>query len=320
MEFDPDVLRYFDAVKALGLPPVSDLSPGEARALYREGGRRNGGPPREMAEVRDLAAPGPGGAIPLRLYRPRGAPERGAPALVFLHGGGWVIGDLDSHDGVCRRIADEAGCLVVAVDYRLAPEHPAPAAAEDATAALHWIAGHAHEIGADPARLAVGGDSAGGSLSAVAAIAASEMAVKLCCQILIYPSVDNRSAPPDYPSRAVNRGVPPLTPEVLAWFTGHYLPEPRLREDWRQSPIAAPDLSGLPPALVIVAERDPLHSEGLAYADALEAAGVEVRRHDVPGMIHGFITMGGVMAAAGPAFAAIAAELRARFAETPAVA
>lgn len=315
MDFDPDVTRYFEAMKALGLPPVSALSPADARAMYREGGRRNGGPRIEMAAVRDLAAPGPGGPIPLRLYRPHGVPERGAPALVFFHGGGWVIGDLDSHDGVCRRIADEARCLVVAVDYRLAPEHPAPAAAEDVTAALHWVAGHADEIGADPARLAVGGDSAGGSLSAVAAIAAREMAVPLRCQILIYPSVDNRAAPPAYPSREVNRDVPPLTPDVLAWFTRQYLPEPRLREDWRQSPIAFPDKAGLPPALVIVAERDPLHSEGLAYADALEAAGVEVKRLDVPGMIHGFITMGGVMGAAGPAFAAIADELRARFAE-----
>ena len=315
MEFDPDVLRYFDAMKALNLPPLSSLSPADARALYREGGRRNGGPRIEMAAVRDLAAPGPGGPIPLRLYRPEGVAERGAPALVFIHGGGWVIGDLDSHDGVCRRIAQDANCLVVAVDYRLAPEHPAPAAAEDVTAALRWIAAHADEIGADPARLAVGGDSAGGNLSAVVTVAAREMAVPLRCQILIYPSVDNRAAPPAYPSRDANRDVPPLTPDVLAWFTRQYLPEPRLRDDWRQSPIVVPDKAGLPPALVIVAGRDPLHSEGLAYADALEAAGVPVERLDVPGMIHGFITMGGIMAAADKAFDAIASELRERFAQ-----
>ena len=315
MEFDPDVLRYFDAMKALNLPPLSSLSPADARALYREGGRRNGGPRVEMAAVRDLAAPGPGGPIPLRLYRPEGVAERGAPALVFIHGGGWVIGDLDSHDGVCRRIAQDANCLVVAVDYRLAPEHSAPAAAEDVTAALRWIAAHADEIGADPARLAVGGDSAGGNLSAVATVAAREMAVPLRCQILIYPSVDNRAAPPAYPSRDANRDVPPLTPDVLAWFTRQYLPEPRLRDDWRQSPIVVPDKAGLPPALVIVAGRDPLHSEGLAYAAALEAAGVPVKRLDVPGMIHGFITMGGIMAAADKAFDAIASELRERFAQ-----
>lgn len=315
MEFDPDVLRYFEAMKALNLPPLSSLSPADARALYREGGRRNGGPRIEMAAVRDLAAPGPGGPIPLRLYRPEGVAERGAPALVFIHGGGWVIGDLDSHDGVCRRIAQDANCLVVAVDYRLAPEHPAPAAAEDVTAALRWIAAHADEIGADPARLAVGGDSAGGNLSAVVTVAAREMAVPLRCQILIYPSVDNRAAPPAYPSRDANRDVPPLTPDVLAWFTRQYLPEPRLRDDWRQSPIVVPDKAGLPPALVIVAGRDPLHSEGLAYADALEAAGVPVERLDVPGMIHGFITMGGIMAAADKAFDAIASELRERFAQ-----
>ena len=314
MDFDPDVTRYFEAMKALNLPRVSELSPEQARAMYRAGAERTGGAPVAMAAVRDLSAPGPGGPIPLRLYRPEGVPERGAPALVFVHGGGWVIGDLDSHDRVCRQIADRAGCLVVAVDYRLAPEHPAPAAAEDVTAALHWIAGHAAELGADPDRLAVGGDSAGGSLSAVAAIAAREMAVPLRCQILIYPSVDNRADRPDYPSRAANRDVPPLTPDVLAWFTGHYLPEARMREDWRQSPIAFPDLAGLPPALVIVAERDPLHSEGLAYADALEAAGVAVERLDVPGMIHGFITMHGAIGAADRATDAIAATLKRRLA------
>lgn len=315
MEFDPDVLRYFEAMKALNLPPMSSLPPAEARALHRERARQNGGPRREMAEVRDLAAPGPGGPIPLRLYRPEGIAAHGMPALVYLHGGGWVLGDLESHDGLCRLIAEEAKCLVVAVNYRLAPEHPAPAAAEDATAALRWIAGHAAEIGADPMRLAVGGDSAGGSLAAVATIAAREMAVPLRSQILIYPSVDNRAAPPVYPSREANRDVPPLTPDVLDWFMRQYLPEPRLREDWRQSPIVVADKSGLPPALVIVAARDPLHSEGLAYADALEAAGVPVERLDVPGMIHGFITMSGVMRATGPAIAAIGAELRRRFAE-----
>ena len=314
MVFDPDVVSHFAALEALGLPPLSSLSPEQARTQYRLGAERNGGGPVAMAEVRDLSAPGPAGPVPLRLYRPEGVAERDAPALVFAHGGGWVIGDLESHDGVCRRIARAADCVVVAVDYRLAPEHPAPAAAEDVTAALHWIAGHAAELGVDAGRLAVGGDSAGGSLSAVAAIAAREMAVPLRSQILIYPSVDNRADKSPYPSRATNRDVPPLTPDVLAWFSRHYLPDPRLREDWRQSPIVFPDHGGLPPALVIVAERDQLRSEGLAYADVLEAAGVPVERLDVPGMIHGFITMSGVIGATDRTIAAIGAELKKRFA------
>lgn len=313
MQFDPEVVALFEAMKVLDLPPLPTLTPEQARLLYRAGSLRNGGPRVEMAAVRDLAAEGPAGPIPLRLYRPKGAPEHGAPMLVFFHGGGWVIGDLESHDGVCRRIADRASCLVVAVDYRLAPEHPAPAAADDCIAALRWIGAHADDLGADPERLAVGGDSAGGSLAAVAALAVRETGPALRSQILIYPSVDNRASAPAYPSRAENRMVPPLLPDVLHWFASQYMPHPALRDDWRQSPIAAADKAGLPPALVIVADRDPLHAEGLAYADALDAAGVEVDRLDVPGMIHGFITMAGVLSAAGRAFDAIAVELRRRF-------
>ena len=314
MPFDPDVVAFLDALKALNLPPLPTLPLPEARALYRMGTERNGGPPAAMAEVRDLAAAGPAGPVPLRLYRPPGLPDRDAPALVYFHGGGWVIGDLASHDGVCRQIAARAGCAVVAVDYRLAPEHPAPAPAEDCIAALRWIADHAGDLGLSPDRLAVGGDSAGGSLSAVATVAARESGLPLRCQILIYPSVDNRRDAPAYPSRAANRLVPPLLPDVLDWFMSQYMPDPRLGDDWRQSPVAVADKAGLPPALVIVAECDPLHSEGLAYAAALEAAGVDVTRLDVPGMIHGFITMRGVISAADRAFDAIAAELRARLA------
>ena len=314
MQFDPEVLTLFEAQKALNPPPLPSLPVAEARAVYRARARHNGGAPVALAEVRDLAAEGPAGPIPLRLYRPSGAPGRSAPVLVYIHGGGWVLGDLDTHDDVCRAIADRAGCLVVSVDYRLSPEHPAPAAAEDCIAALRWVASHAGEWGGDPARLAVGGDSAGGSLSAVAAIAARDAGLPLRAQILIYPSTDNRRSAPAYRSRIENRDVPPLLPDVLDWFMSHHLPEPALGDDWRQSPIVAADKGNLAPALVIVAERDPFHSEGLAYADALAAAGVAVSRLDVPGMIHGFITLRGVLSAADRTIAAIAAELRLRFA------
>ena len=313
MQFDPEVVALFEAMKAQNPPPLPSLPPAEARAVYRARAQGNGGARIDMAEVRDLAAEGPAGPIPLRLYRPAGAPPRETPVLVYIHGGGWVIGDLDSHDAVCRAIAERAGCLVVAVDYRLSPEHPAPAAADDCIAALRWVASHAGEWGGDPARLAVGGDSAGGSLSAVAAIAARDAGLPLRAQILIYPSTDNRRSAPPYRSRIANREVPPLLPDVLDWFMSQYLPDPALGDDWRQSPIAAADKGGLAPALVIVAERDPLHSEGLAYADALAAAGVAVSRLDIPGMIHGFITMRGVLSAADRGIAAIADELRLRF-------
>ena len=313
MQFDPEVVALFEAMKAQNPPPLPSLPPAEARAVYRARAQGNGGARIDMAEVRDLAAEGPAGPIPLRLYRPAGAPPRETPVLVYIHGGGWVIGDLDSHDAVCRAIAERAGCLVVAVDYRLSPEHPAPAAAEDCIAALRWVASHAGEWGGDPARLAVGGDSAGGSLSAVAAIAARDAGLPLRAQILIYPSTDNRRSAPPYRSRIANREVPPLLPDVLDWFMSQYLPDPALGDDWRQSPIAAADKGGLAPALVIVAERDPFHSEGLAYADALAAAGVAVSRLDIPGMIHGFITMRGVLSAADRGIAAIADELRLRF-------
>ena len=313
MYFDPDVVRMLEATAALHLPSMAEGSPEKAREMYLDQARRNGGPRVEMASVRDLSATGQAGPIPLRLYRPASAPEAGAPALVFIHGGGYVVGDIDTHDGACRRIADRAGCLVISVAYRLAPEHPAPAAPEDVATALRWIADHAADLGADAGRLAIAGDSAGGGLAAVGAIQARGMNIPLRCQILIYPSIDNRSEAPPYPSRESNRSVPPLTPEVLAWYNRQYLPNPRLGDDWHQSPILAPDKAGLPPALVIVGERDPLRSEGLAYADALEAAGVEVARLDVPGMIHGFIVMSGSIRAADRTIDAIAVELGTRF-------
>jgi acetyl esterase len=312
MTFDQDVLALFAAMRAANAPTIDTMPVREGRLMFAMQAGRLAGPVAEMADVRDLAAEGPAGAIPLRLYRPHGAPAEGAPLLLYFHGGGWVIGDLDTHDGLCRDIAARAACLVLAVDYRLAPEHPAPAAAEDAIAALRWTLAHATTLGADPARLAVGGDSAGGNLAAVAALTARDEGVKLRAQILIYPAVDLRAGMSLYPSQTTNAGVPPLTRPVMDWFMDKYLPAgagETLAADWRLSPILAPDKAGLAPALIIVAENDALHDEGLAYADALEAAGVPVERLDVPGMIHGFIGMTGEIGAAGAAIDWIAEKL-----------
>ncbi|AWN38750.1 alpha/beta hydrolase [Methylobacterium radiodurans] len=295
---------------------MSELPVSEARAMYRRQSRHFGGSTVEMEAVADLAAAGPGGPIPLRLYRPQGLGQelgqRPAPALVYLHGGGWVLGDLESHDKVCRQIAARAGVAVVAVDYRLAPEHPAPAAAEDAIAAFGWIADSAAALGLDPARLAVGGDSAGGSLAAVVAIAARDAGLPLRGQVLIYPSTDNRLDPDLYPSRRRNAAVPPLTWEMVRYFHARHMPDPALALDWRASPILVPDASRLAPALLIGGARDVLHDEGEAYADRLATSGVPVERKTFPGMVHGFIELGGVIAAAADALDLIADWLRRR--------
>ncbi len=314
MQFDPDVLALFKAAREANLPTLDQLTPEQARFAYIAQSEAVGGPVVAMAEVRDLQANERAGAIPLRLYRPQGVAKRGAPLLVYFHGGGWVIGDLASHDRVCRAIAERAACVVVAVDYRLAPEHPAPAAAEDSLDAFRWIAAHAADLGADPDRLAVGGDSAGGNLSAVVALAARDDGVKLRAQILIYPSIDLREDAPAYPSRTINADVPPLNTALLHYFRSHYIRDKAVADDWRLSPILAGSKAEVAPALVITAERDMLRDEGIVYADALRGAGVPVEHIDVPGMIHGFITVGGALGAANRTIAAIGAELRQRFA------
>ena len=289
MDFDPDVLRLFDAAKDKHDPPKSSLPIEEVRENYRRTLREIGGPTVPLETVHGATATGRRD-IPLRVYRPFECVTP-APAVIFIHGGAFVMGDLESHDGVCRRLASRTECVVVAIDYRLAPEHPAPAAAEDVQDAIHWIAGNANALDIDPERMAIVGDSAGGCLTAVGAVFARDADIPLRLQVLLYPSIDNRRNAPAYPSREKNKGVPPLTPDTLEWAAGEYLPVAELGDDWRQSPILIGDKRGLPPALVMVAQRDPLCSEGLAYADALEEAGVPVSRYEFPGMIHGFITM-----------------------------
>ena len=294
-ELHPDAARVCDMIVASERPPFETLSPAEARDVSSASRRALQPDPPEVAEVLELAAPGPAGPIPLRLYRGQGVSRNGpAPALVFFHGGGWVIGDLDSHDQVCRSLANAAGCIVVAVHYRLAPEHRFPAAVEDAIAATRWISANAGSLGIDAKRIAVGGDSAGGNLSTVVSIDACDHGgPALVFQLLIYPSVDMSL---DWPSHYQHADQLPLTRGTMRWFVDNYLAGEQNKSDWRASPLRAASLKSLPPALVVTAACDPLRDEGEAYAKALAAANVPIESYCFPGQIHGFFTMGRVIA------------------------
>lgn len=313
MPLDRHAEAVLEMIRQSGRPPYETLTPAEARGFYRQAREVLAPEPPPVAELRDLSLPHPAGpAIPARLYRPRqgGAP---LPLLVYFHGGGWVIGDLETHDVVCREIANRAGIGVLSIDYRLAPEHKFPAAVEDAFAATRWAAKEAPSLGFDPARLAVGGDSAGGNLAAVVSLLAREQGgPPIAFQLLIYPATDLGMAHPSHQRWAEGYL---LTRPTMEWFRAHYLTDPaREIADWRVSPLRAPDLRGLPPAFVLTAEYDPLVDEGEDYAARLAAAGVPVATHRVPGMIHGFLTMGRAIPAANEALGLIAERLRAALA------
>ena len=286
MPLDPEAKAFLDLMAATGGPQLHEVPVSEARRLMEAMGALQG----DGEPVRETAArtvPGPGGDIPVRIYWPEAGGTR--PLLVFFHGGGWVLGSTATHDGICRALTNATGCVVVSVDYRLAPEHPFPAAAEDAYAALCWAAEHAASLGADAGRLAVAGDSAGGNLAAVVSLMARDRGgPPLRMQILAYPVIDGRQ---EYTSHEQNAAGYLLTTDAMRWFWGHYVPLPGDRGDPYASPIAAGDLSGLPPALVFTAEYDPLRDEGEAYAHALEAAGVPTTLRRYAGHIHGFFTM-----------------------------
>lgn len=308
---DPQAKALIDLIAERGLPPTHTLPPPEARAFYRDRRNFSQPAPRAMAEVLDLQAPGPLGSIPLRLYRPAGVAGP-APTLVYFHGGGWVIGDLDTHDVLCRELADEARCVVVAVDYRMGPEHRFPAAPDDCLAATRWLQAQAGALGLDASRFAVGGDSAGGNLAAVVSIAWRNAGEKLPLrfQLLIYPATDMRAGAPSHTSNG--QGYV-LTSDTIAYFQGHYLDRSQL-DDWRASPLLAASLAGLPPALVLTAGFDPLRDEGRQYADALSAAGSTAQYVCFERQIHGFITMGRVIDEANVAVGLCALALRRAFA------
>ena len=316
MTLDPQARALLDLVVQAGRPAYHTLAPVEARRLYRET-RAALEPPRpEVAAALDLSIPGPDRAIPVRIYRPLGSDAAEAlPVLVFYHGGGWVIGDLDSHDTVCRMLANQAGCAVMSVDYRMGPEHKFPAAVDDAAAAMRWAAQDGRAAGFDTGRIAVGGDSAGGNLAAVAALMARDAGgPKLRFQLLVYPATDLAA---DAPSHQAFADGYLLTRANIRWFMGHYLRSPADAADWRASPIKAATLRGLPPALVITAGFDPLRDEGKAYADRLRVDGVPVEYKLYPGQIHGFFGMGGRIDAALDAVALSGRALKQAFSARP---
>jgi acetyl esterase len=286
------------------VPPVHTLSPDEARRLYLERRTFTQPEPPTLAAVTELA----GGPVPMRHYRPAGsAPGAVLPVLVYFHGGGWVIGDLDTHDVLCRQLANASGCAVVAVHYRLAPEHRFPAAPDDCVAATRWVRAHAEALGIDAARIAVGGDSAGGNLAAVVAIAERDAGTPLAFQLLIYPAVDQRHGQASY---TTNGEGYLLTRDSIRYYHDHYLGDRSQDGDWRASPLLAADLSRLPPALVLTAGYDPLRDEGLQYAQALSAAGTPASYVCWERQVHGFITMSRVISEAVGAVTQCAAELR----------
>jgi acetyl esterase len=306
MPVDPHIAAVLTMMSEAGMPPMHEGSPDAGRALYQQltHGART---PEQVVPVggtEDRTVPGAEGDLRARVYRPEG--DGPFPTVVFFHGGGWVIGDLDTHDNMARHICRGSRAVVIAVDYRLAPEHAFPAAAHDAVAAARWVAEHLDELGGD-ARLGLAGDSAGGNLAAVVAQSLRADGIPLTAQFLIYPAVD---AEGEYASRTENAYGYFLEQPTMDWFYGHYAGAWEDAKDPRLSPLHS-SLAGLPPAVIVTAEFDPLRDEGEAYGDALQAAGVPVHVQRYDGMIHGFFDMGAV----SPAAQAAIDESCARFGE-----
>lgn len=312
MKLDDDSQAFLDLIKKLDRPPLNALPPLEGREMYRRGRMATQPELPHVDRVKEYDVPGPNGPVQVRFYRGAGTADKGAlPLLLYYHGGGWVLGDLDSHDWVCRRIANAAQCAVLSVDYRMAPEHVFPAAFDDCLAALRWSVDNASNLKIDPTRVAVGGDSAGGNLAAAVAIAARESgSPRLVAQILVYPAVD-LSMSGDYYGRFTKDLI--LTDDTMRWFIDLYIPTVERRKDWRASPLLASSLTDLPPALVLLAGFDPLCAEGELYAEKLKAAGNTVTVTRYPGQLHGFLTNGKLLPKAHQAIDDITAALASVF-------
>jgi acetyl esterase len=312
MPLDPQAQRVIEAMAALNLKPVEESTPAEARESIRTRTAALGPFP-EVAAVTDHRVPVAGGEITVRAYSPGGPGPH--PALVYYHGGGWVIGDLYTHDGLCRSLSAAAGCAVLSVDYRLAPEAKYPVPVEDSYAALLWIVANAGRLGIDRRRIAVGGDSAGGNLATVMALLARDRrGPALALQVLIYPVTDHDLDTVSYRENATGYV---LTRDAMRWFWDHYLAHEAQGREPYASPLRAPSLAGLPPALVITAEYDPLRDEGEAYAARLRDAGVPVTLTRYPGMFHGFVRLTKFLDQARTAVDEIAGSVQKAFAAGP---
>ena len=291
MPLDSQTKRVLEAAVAAGAPEYATLTPREAREAHLQS-LRQAGPPEEVHSVEDRSIPGPGGDLRLRIYRP--AAEDLMPAFVYFHGGGWVVGTLDTADVPLRAIANRSGCVVVSVDYRLAPENKFPKPLDDARAAVRWACDAGEEAGIDVTRVGLGGDSAGGNLAVCAALSLRGTTA-LACQVLIYPVLDFSFETKSYEEFADGYM---LTRKSMQWYWDQYLADPEDGAEVRASPMRADDLAGLPPSLVITAEFDPLRDEGETFAAKLQASGVDVRHSRYEGTIHGFFRMGAVIDAA----------------------
>ncbi|MEZ5651963.1 MAG: alpha/beta hydrolase [Burkholderiaceae bacterium] len=288
---NPQAKALLELIETLGAPPMNTLPVAEARAQYRDRRYATQPTPPEVSSVSDHQVKVGNGSIAARAYRPLGSrPDAVLPVLVYYHGGGWTIGDLDTHDTLCRSLANGAKCAVVSVDYRMGPEHRFPIAVDDSMAALRWVVANALMLGIDPSRVAVGGDSAGGNLAAVVSLLARDAGrPSIKFQLLIYPATDQRA---QFESHRRNGTGYLLTAALMDWFRDQYHGSPDEYLDWRASPMLAGSHEKLPPALVLTAGYDPLVDEGQAYARLLAGAGVAVESICYEGQIHGFITMG----------------------------
>jgi acetyl esterase len=305
---NPQARQVLDLMAASGAPTLDQLAPAEARAASQAGFLMLQGPKPEVASTADLKADGAAGPIPVRVYRPLGSTaDEVLPVCLYFHGGGFVIGDITIYDNLCRMLSNAARCAVVSVEYRLAPEARFPAAVDDCWAATRWVAAQAGALKVDAQRMAVAGDSAGGNLAAVVALMARDAgAPKLSHQLLIYPVVQLGETD----SLKRNGDGYFLTATLMQYFVGHYLGDnAAAAQDWRLAPVLAASHAGLPPASILVAGFDPLHDDGVAYADKLRAAGVPVKFTTLPDQIHGFVSMDGAIAAAKPAIEALGREL-----------
>jgi acetyl esterase len=306
MSLHPQIATLLERAARSPLPPYHAVPAFVARRIYRDTRAALAPKSPEIAEARLMVFEG---RLAVRAYRP--ALKERLPALVFFHGGGWTIGDLDTHDVLCRQLANGARCAVFSVDYRLAPEHPFPAAVDDCFFATRFVHRNAAALGLDPTRIAVGGDSAGGNLAAVVALMARDAHdLPLAYQLLIYPATDQRC---EFPSHERNAEGYLLTRNAIGYFRSAYLPDAKDRTDWRASPLLAASHAGLPPAFIVTAAYDPLVDEGRAYAERLRGAGVAVEYREYADMVHGFVLFGGAVDTANAAVAACCERLRSAF-------